>query len=588
MHSQPSRGALRWRLSLGVLLTAVLAACGGDDDSGSSSVWPADHALTDPNRYAAYQDPQAALSAAYRSGPNGGAGSKDVDVANASLAQSAVDETPATKHHRAVINGQTIEYTARAGHLIAWAPKNPNNPAQRDAEASIFYMSYTRDDIPHAQRPVTFIFNGGPGEPSIWMHLGAWAPKRLKIDAPNLPAGPNIPDSFPLIDNPQSLLDQTDLVYVDIAGSGFSEAIAPHKNQDFWSTDADAGIFRDFITAYINRYNRQSSPKYLFGESYSGIRTPIVADLLVQAGTSNYAPDPSGAKPIVLSGMVLQSPILDYGYLSTQADAREGFFPTVGMVVDFYGKSTARGVMTEPQYADYLRNFTTAQYAPGLAASNFPPATISQLSAITGLPASTQMKDWLAIDPNGLLFNSVASAIYPNAAASAQFNAYDGRISTTANIKYDISSYENAGFYGAIKPLLLDQFGYRNQDPTQIYGSDIAFNFWNWNAPHRGSTNPSSVPDLAETLTLDPSVKVLVIHGYHDGVTPFFQTELDLQHGGVWPAAGQTPRITVKEYDGGHMAYLTEASRDPMRADLRQFYNASAPATAVARQQKAG
>lgn len=589
-HFKSRLTSVGWQV-LGIAMTVALGACGADDSPSAASpplassggaapfAWPADRAVADQNHYAAHQDPDAMNSVAYRNGPNGGPGDADAAIVNASLPLAAIDETPAVKHHSVTVNGQTIQYTATAGHLVAWAPTDPANPAARDARASMFYMAYTRDDVPHGQRPVTFVFNGGPGEPSIWMHLGAWGPKRLDANAPSLPSGPDMPDSFPLVDDTQTLLDQTDLVYIDIVGSGFSEAISPHRNADFWNTDDDAAVFRDFVTAYINRYNRQSSPKYLMGESYAGIRTPVLADLLVKAGTSQYAPDPSGARPVVLTGMILQSPVLDYGDLSTAGDQRRGILPTIGMVVDYYGKSTAPGHESEPGYASFLRDFSSTQYAAGLAANGFPAPTLSTLSAVTGLPAGSN-PNWLGI----LGFSSIANAIYPNL-PDAAFDDYDGRISKPQKTNYSISFYEDAGFFGAIKPLLADEFGYRNRDQAQIYGSDIAADYWNWQHLHRGSSNPSSVPDLVETLTLDPSVKVLVFHGYDDSVTPFYQTELDLSYMGLWPPApNQASRISIKDYDGGHMAYLTNASRDAMRADLRAFY--ASQGTASSRQLK--
>jgi carboxypeptidase C (cathepsin A) len=538
-------------------------------------VWPADNPVVDPNHYFEGQDSDALASAAYKRGPNGGAGDSRDEIALAGLDPSAVDETPSIKHQKLTVNNQTIDYTARAGHLIAHAPADPANPnAAKDAEGSIFYMSYTRDDIPTDKRPVTFFFNGGPAEPSIWLHLGSWAPKHLEANAPELPAGPDMPDSFPLVDNPQTLLDQTDLVFVDIVGSGLSQAIKPHMNKDFWNTNSDAEIFRDFITAYINRYNRQSSPKYLYGESYSGIRTPIVANLLVKAGTSQYEPDPSGKPAVVLSGFVLQSPALDYGgggYL----------FPTYGMTTDYYRKGTARGSMSEANYADYLRSFTTWQYRP---ATGYPQTASDKfkltLSSIIGIPVPV-------FDPyidriEALLMQIFALILYPNSEDVA-FNSYDLRVSTDMDLNYDISFYEDAGFYGAIKPYLLEQFGYQNKDATQLYGANAAFRSWTHN--HSVDRSETSVPDIVEALALAPDLRAMVVHGYHDQACPFFQTEVDLLSGGALPQFAD--RISVKDYDGGHMTYLTPTSQVAMRADFRNFFTspttvASSAKTSVA------
>ncbi len=165
------------------------------------------------------------------------------------LELAAVDETPAVKHHSTTISGKTVEYTATAGHLIAYAPAEPASPATTDAQASIFYMAYTRDDLPKENRPVTFFFNGGPGSASIWLHLGSSAPKRLKTGEPFIPesAYTEKPATFPWIDNEETLLDKSDLVFVDPVGTGYSQAIKPHQNQDFWEMEVDARVDLDFI-----------------------------------------------------------------------------------------------------------------------------------------------------------------------------------------------------------------------------------------------------------------------------------------------------------------------------------------------------
>ncbi|MBB3234225.1 S10 family serine carboxypeptidase-like protein [Phyllobacterium endophyticum] len=279
---------------------------------------------------------------------------------------SSVSETPSVKNHEMIINGKTVKYTARAGHLIAYTPKDPKHPERKQAQAAIFYMAYTRDDLPRENRPVTFFFNGGPGSASVWLHLGSWAPKRLKTGIPNIPEEfyAAKPQSMPWIDNEETLLDKTDLVFLDPAGTGLSTAIAPYKNNDFWGMDADARVNTDFVTRYVNFYNRQSSPKYLYGESYGGIRAPIMANLMEAAGTTDFEQDRSGKKPVVLTGVVLNSPILNYETNCGQDGdiSCAGFLPTEGMVADYYQKGTMRGAAAKLDYVDTLRTFVRDKY----------------------------------------------------------------------------------------------------------------------------------------------------------------------------------------------------------------------------------
>ncbi|WP_157648199.1 S10 family serine carboxypeptidase-like protein [Burkholderia ubonensis] len=550
--------------------------------------WPVDREITDLNNY----------------------DEDDLNIKGmASLVRQEVDETPATKHHQIVVNNESIQYTATAGHLIAWAPRVSSNRA-RDAEASIFYMAYTRDDIPHNRRPITFIFGGGPGASSILLHLGSWGPKRIRIG------------NAKLIENDQSLLDQTDLVYIDMVGSGFSEAIKPHVNQDFWNTDKDANVFRDFITAYINKFNRQSSPKYLMGESYGGIRAPILADLLAKAGTSNYDRDPSGAAPIVLSGIIMQSPVLDYGLAATPATKWlslpagllhpiEGMLPTLGMIADYNKKSTFRGSRSEEDYATYLRDFASGKFKAELEKfstqvessenTNFDSNFVSELSEILGFSKSNSRlasnlsdmswtKAFIAYDlavvtplpdcsPVG---NWCYSRKYLWLNSSDKFYEYHEQFNPHLHGIYDFS--QEVPFLGSqiifsdysrilIKDFLSDEFGYKNWGE---YGSLKVANAYWWagnQVQHRNSTRPSSLPDLDDVMKRIPGMRVLIFHGYQDTNAPFYQTELNLSSIKLWPPASDKSRVQIKTYDGGHAMYLNDTARASARRDLREFFS---------------
>lgn len=193
-------------------------------------------------------------------------------TAQASLV-AAVDERPSVKRHKMELNGKTFWYTASAGHLTAYA----KNPQKQNPQASIFYTAYTRDDLPKEKRPVTFFFNGGPGASSIYLHMASWAPKRAFLNGPEVKPewAKEPPDSFPVIDDKESLIDKSDLVFVDIIpGTGYSQAIAPKTNKSFWGVTVDVELSRQFITGYVNANKRQASPKYLYGESYAAFALP--------------------------------------------------------------------------------------------------------------------------------------------------------------------------------------------------------------------------------------------------------------------------------------------------------------------------
>jgi carboxypeptidase C (cathepsin A) len=280
-------------------------------------------------------------------------------AAEANLPLASVDEAPAIKNHQMMIGGKLVNYTASAGHLIAYAPG-------KVARASMFYMAYTREDLPRENRPVTFFWNGGPGSSSAWLHLGSWAPGRLEssdIDRNVSDGGARV---FSFVDNAETLLDKTDLVFVDPPGTGLSEAIAPYKNSDFWGMEADAQVNRDFVVRFVDRYDRQTSPKYLYGESYDGIRLPVVGNLLAAAGGRNFAPDKRGGKPVALSGIILASPVLDLGTNCSQGGdvSCAGYLPSYAMAADFNGRATRRGTASALEYIDQLRAFVAEKYNP--------------------------------------------------------------------------------------------------------------------------------------------------------------------------------------------------------------------------------
>ncbi|WP_181872552.1 S10 family serine carboxypeptidase-like protein [Phyllobacterium bourgognense] len=498
---------------------------------------------------------------------------------------AAVDEKPSVKRQKMTLNGKTVWFTASAGHLTAFA----KNPEKRSAQASIFYTAYTRDDLPKADRPVTFFFNGGPGASSVYLHLASWAPKHVVIDALNVPdAWANgRPQAFDFIESQESLIDKTDLVFVDIVpGTGFSQAIAPHTNQKFWDTSKDVDLSRQFITRYINFNRRQESPKYLYGESYGGgIRVPKLTQALVDAGTTGYetvaAVDKSRFK--VLTGAVFHSPAFDYSSMGQVV----GAFPTFAMVADALGKSTARAKQTsDVDYAETLRGIAT-QYS---AEAEF------TASSYTGLPDRIPEDYW------GLFFKGYMEQLMP----SYSFNAYDGRMHVKLEtvsfdippqrladvspqmflnrpkpLSYDFNFFEEDALYNRITTHLPEYMNYKSKshyinvswqttDPVQDKGPEVAFELW------KGRDGASGLRNIVAAIGMDPSLKLLTVHGYHDTVTPFRRSELDLKGVIIDAATNRTllDRVPVKNFVGGHMIYYAQESRKPLKRTLDEFYDA--------------
>ncbi len=470
-------------------------------------------------------------------------------AAHGSAALTTPNEGSAVSRHSISLNGGTLAYTATAGHLTAVHPQNGS------AEASFFYVAYTLDGAVPATRPVTFFYNGGPGSASVWLHLGSFGPKRLVTGTPD----PNPPTPFPLVDNQETLLGATDLVFVDAVSTGHSQAIAPYTNSSFWGVDADAAIFRDFITRYVALNHRQTSQKFLFGESYGTTRTAVLAHMMESAGMR-------------LSGIVLLSSVLNYNANADMLDASGygGFFPS-------YASSGAYWNLTRPVPADdaalgaflqSVRTFTATRYAPALDAflnhGAAPDATLfPQLSSNTGLPESS----WNAN------FNLDAWTFRTTLRPGVLLGRYDARVSAPVGSPLaqggdPSSSVITVPFASALSQYLRVTLGYSAGSSYTISSNAIQ----GWNFHHDGLDLPDVIPDLGTALALNPSLQVLSLNGYHDLATPFYQTELDLAR------LSLQPTVEIAVYHGGHMIYLNDASRPRITADLLSFYQRAATA----------
>ena len=490
---------------------AAVTACGGGGGGGSGT---ATATYVDANTYSA--------------------------TAGASL--STPNENTAVTHHSLTLSGTAIAYTATAGHLSALS-------SSQAPEASIFYVAYTADGAAAATRPVTFFFNGGPGSATAWLHLGSFAPKRLVTGVPATTQ--TLP--FPYVDNTESLIDTSDLVFVDAVGTGLSEAIAPNTNQTWWGVDQDAAVLRDFVQRWLGVNGRTASPLFLYGESYGTTRVPVLARLLETAGQR-------------VNGVVELSSILDYNSNcsvegGTPTVDCAGFLPSYSAVGTWYHLATAvtsdsdADIATVTRYAD---STYAADAAAWLAGGTLPPADhVAALTAFTGLPAAI----W------DQRFDMDYDTFRHHLIAATTLGVYDGRVSALDGSPLDAAdepsnSFVEPGFAAAIETVLPNELGFTTPS-TYVLSSD-AINTWNFS--HGGRSMPDVVPDLSAALSLDPSLKVLFLGGHHDLITPFHQTELDVAR---LPAGAP---VTLHFHTGGHMTYLDDGSRPLMKAELVAFY----------------
>lgn len=512
----------------GLLLAAALAACGGGG-GGAPAAAPA------PPPPVQAPPPVPALPGSYAD-PVVYSG-----AATASLASA--QEGAATVQARITLDGKALDYTATAGHLTA-TDLQTGQPA-----ASFFYVAYTAGTQPAAQRPVTFFYNGGPGSASIWLHLGSFGPRRLATSFPSTEPSASPPA---LVDNQETLLDHSDLVFVDAVGTGYSQAIAPRTNAQFWGVDQDAAAFRDFVRRYLAANNRQASPLYLFGESYGAPRTAVLANLLESAG-------------VRVAGVMLQSAAMNYysncGMFNPGQASCEGYIPSYAAVASYHLNGSLptdfSSVLQRAREfaAGSYRSEVNAFIGSGAAPSE---ATLAQLVSYTGLTTQTWRQD----------FSMTPGAYRARLVPGQLIGRYDARVkapvgSALAQGGDPSMTLVGGAFVNTIRPYLESELRYTAVTP--YLSSNNVINQWNFS--HDGKTLPDTIPDLAAAMTLNPSLKVIAMSGYHDLATPFYQTELDLARLGAGSA------IQIRNYDSGHMSYLDDRVRRLQKTDLRAFYN---------------
>lgn len=459
---------------------------------------------------------------------------------------SAPQEGAAQVTGRISLAGKTLDYTATTGHLTA------TDSVTGQPTVSFFYVAYTAGTLPAGQRPVTFFYNGGPGSSSLWLHMGSYGPKRIVTAIPS-----NVVPPLQLVDNQETLLDHSDLVFVDAVGTGFSQAVAPRSNAQFWGVDSDAAAFRDFVRRYVAVNARQASPKYLYGESYGGPRTGVLANLLEVAG-------------VRLSGVVLQSPIMNYnancGVLTPGTTSCEGYLPSYAAVSSYYHLTATPGDFNA--YLQEVRNFSAVTYRPAVASwlqtRIAPPVNVvSQLTGYTGLGSGLWNQNF-----------SMGPDFYRQQVQSnTVIGRYDARVNAPVGSPLAADgdpslTVVGATFGSTVRSYIRNDLRY-SAGSTYIASNDI-INQWNFS--HDGKTLPDTIPDLAAAMALNPALKVVAMGGYYDMATPVYQTELDLAR------MGNNPNIVIRNYASGHMSYLDDAVRRAQRDDLVSLYNSESVA----------
>ena len=457
---------------------------------------------------------------------------------------------PQMTEHSITLDGRKLDYQAKAGTLSLLSAKG-------EVTAEIFYVAYTQQSpSPITERPITFVFNGGPGAASAYLHLGAIGPRIVATAAD----GEFLPPPQKLIDNPDSWLDMSDLVFVDPVGTGYSREAPGQDTKDFWGVDQDASSVGAFIRLYLAQNGRTGSPLFLAGESYGGFRAALLARTLQED---------VGLSP---SGIVLISPALEF--MLVQPDQFDQLhwaleLPSLAATrlrADGMSGEALRDRLAEVEHyalGDYLTALTSGLEQGGKLASG-------RVSEITGLPLELVQRNFARI-PTGLFAREFQRA------KGKVLSPYDATVATS-----DVAP-ESARIAGPDPvldrsiPVLTSAFvayarnelNYRTDVSYRLLNGEISRS-WDYGNSRQGYAGVMN--DLQRARSLNPSLGVVIVNGYTDLVTPYLASRYLVNQ---IPTLTDARPIRLDVVEGGHMMYLRPDGRRALKEAASELYRAT-------------
>lgn len=466
---------------------------------------------------------------------------------------------PVVTHHEISVEGRTLRYTATAGRL-------PIKDAEGKIEAEMFFVAYTLDGSDPATRPLTFAYNGGPGAASIWLHMGALGPRKVVLE----PEGWLPPSPYRLEDNPNTPLDKTDLVLVDAIGTGYSRPADQTAARKYWNLTGDLEAFGEFIRLYISRYERWSSPLYLFGESYGTTRS---------AGLAGYLTD----RGINFNGIVLLSTVLNFETLeeSFTNDVPYPLLLPSFTSIAWYHKKLPPDLMKDPDKARTESiQFAEGEYTQALAEGDKLSAeqrqdVIDKLNRYTGI--SKEVIEWSNLRISVQIFTH-----YLLADQRLRVGRLDGRYADPdpegfmRTQFYDPTSAETGPpFTSVFYDYVRRELNYKVDMPYYTSASESGVFQWSFSSPpgQRGGGGGIGLPETAmslrEAMVKDHYLRILNMEGYYDLATPYLAAWYTFDHLDLPPEYRKN--ISHAQYESGHMVYLDSKAHAKLKRDFANF-----------------
>jgi carboxypeptidase C (cathepsin A) len=488
-----------------------------------------------------------ALALALSAAPAAAQKADDQDAA-AKEAPAVNAPTVSITRHSGTFGGQRINYTATAGETYLKAEDGT-------PRAAIFSTSYVKDGK-DPNRPVTFLYNGGPGSGSVWLHMGAFGPKRVAIPSDGTDDGA---PPYPIVDNVDSLLDVTDLVFIDPVGTGFSHALGKTDPKEFWGVTKDAESIAQFIRLWLNANGRWNAPKYIGGESYGTTRSAALVNQLEGAYND-----------VSLNGIILISTVLDFGAgADTQGNEMSHILnlPSMAATALYHGKAQAGSV---EGFVEEARQFASGPYAAALLkgqrlGADERASVRRELARFTGLSEAYLDQADLRVEPSRFYKELLRDRGLTVGRLDSRYTGrdFDNAGETPDN---DPSFYGiDAGYTAAINSHVRDNLKFAS-DRSYVTIGPVGPWDWRLGGGRDNDVYVNVAPYIGKALRENKGLKVFVGQGYYDFATPFYAAEYSLSRTGM-----PQDRIHYEYYASGHMMYVRDEDRVKLSRDVRDF-----------------
>ncbi len=462
--------------------------------------------------------------------------------------------------HKAKVGRKEIAYTVTCGTMVLREEAEKEGKSEGEkARAKVFFVAYTLDDVASKdKRPVTFSFNGGPGSSSVWLHLGLLGPKRVELEgegAAPRPPGKMIPNEF-------SLLDASDLVFVDPVGTGFSRMVEGEKVKEYHDYKRDLESVGEFIRMWVSRYGRWSSPKYLIGESYGTTRASGLAGHLLE----RYG--------MYLNGLMLVSCALDFQTFRFELsnDLPPVLYLPTYAATAWYHKRLAKDLQKKPlrKLLDEVEDFAATEYAAALFMGSTLPAArrkalVAKLARYTGLtPAYIEQTD-LRVEIFRFCKELLRDEGRTVGRLDSRFTGFD-RDAAGERFEFDPGFTQVFGAYAAaMNHYVRGDLRFDADVPYEVLKP--LYMTWGWSEFHNRYATVGDT--LRKAMTMNPHMRVLVASGYFDFATPHFAADYSIRHLGLAPEL--RANIDVSYYEAGHMMYAHKPSLARLAGEIRRF-----------------